>query len=107
MRRAASRLKNEDDEHVQWGGLVLCAWLPSPYSCRRCENLRLGYATGWAGTRDHLTAGKSSIIGDFTDTATERYAVIGPVNGVFRFKIQKYKSQFFSSKKTVTATVKR
>ena len=54
----------------------------------------------------HLTTGKSPIIGDFTDTATERDAVSGPVNGVFRFKIQKYKSQFFF-KKTVTATVKR
>ena len=39
------------------------------------------------GARVHLTAGKSPIIGDFTDTATERYAVTGPVNGVFRFKI--------------------
>ena len=41
----------------------------------------------------------------FPDTATERDAVTGPVNGVFRFKIQKYKSQIFF-KKTVTATVK-
>ena len=53
--------------------------------------------------KDHLTTGKSPIIGDFTDTATERYAVTGPVNGVFRFKIQKYKSHL---KKTVTITVK-
>jgi len=34
----------------------------------------------------------------FPDTATERDAVTGPVNGVFRFKIQKYKSQFFFKK---------
>ena len=29
---------------------------------------------------------------------TERYAVTGPVNDVFRFKIQKYKSQKKNSK---------
>ena len=60
---------------------------------------------GMVKSRVHHTVGKSPIIGDFTDTATERYAVTGPVNGVFRFKIQKYKSQIFF-KKTVTATVK-
>jgi len=53
----------------------------------------------------HLTTGKSPIISDFTDTATERDMVTGPINGVFRFKIQKYKSQIFFEK-TVTAIVK-
>jgi len=34
-------------------------------------------------TRVHLTAGKSPVTGDFPDTATERDAVTGPVNGIF------------------------